>query len=87
MLILFGGRKNETLKELHYRTLKEKVASSKTFVKPELLPPKESASSSGNERSMQRMPVCRDGLCKTISTFRRQLTFHQLQDLYLTLYV
>ncbi|KAJ8886933.1 hypothetical protein PR048_013147 [Dryococelus australis] len=77
MLILFEGRKYETLKELRYRTFKEKVASSKTFVKSELLPPTELA----------RMPICGDGVCTTISTFRTQQTFHQHQDLYMPLYV
>lgn len=43
ILLLYGCRKDETLQELRYRVFKEKVASSKTFVKPERLPPTESA--------------------------------------------
>jgi len=39
MVVLFGGKDDESLTSLRYRILSKKIASSKSFVAPERLPP------------------------------------------------
>lgn len=43
VLLLYGGKRGETLEQLRVRIFQEKVVTSKTFVKPEQLPPTSSA--------------------------------------------
>ena len=70
MSILYSNSTNQSLNSLRHKRLIEKICMAKSFVKPESLPPTESATKHHSYRTYYQIMLWKHGICSLFPTSR-----------------